>query len=260
MAQVPKQHVRDRFVAAAAASFAEAGYEATTMAGVAERAGSSVGNLYKYFSSKQELLDAAIPPELVRELGQRTRARMLALGRATDVAQLAPSAPYHALAGELLDFCFEHRAAVVVLLSRAQGTRHAAFATEFVEQLVAWSLEYARLPYPALRPTPELQFVLRRAYQSFVASVATALHEFTDETRARGVIALLTSAHQGGLKRLFETQGETDAQPCHPAPSPVVETAAGPRARGTGAGGAGPSAAGGAARQADRPRRSRRRR
>src|SRR6188768_2965017 len=101
MAQVPKEHVRQGFVAAAAETFAELGFEATTMADVAERAGSSVGNLYKYFAGKQQLFDAAVPPELVQELTRRTRARIRALGTAKDVRELAPSAPYHALAGDL---------------------------------------------------------------------------------------------------------------------------------------------------------------
>ena len=51
MAQLLKEHVRQGFVTAAGETFAERGFEATTMAEVAERAGSSVGNLYKYFAS-----------------------------------------------------------------------------------------------------------------------------------------------------------------------------------------------------------------
>src|SRR5689334_7714929 len=118
MVQVPKAHVREAFVAAAAGAFAELGYAATTMADVAERAGSSVGNLYKYFSSKQQLLDAAVPPELVGELKRRTRARMRALGSAKDVRELAPTAEYHALAGDLLDYYLAHRSAIVLVLAR----------------------------------------------------------------------------------------------------------------------------------------------
>jgi AcrR family transcriptional regulator len=252
--------VRDGFVAAAARSFAEIGYEATTMAGVAERAGSSVGNLYKYFSSKQQLLAAAVPPELARELRRRTRQRMQAFGGAKDVAELAPGAPYHMLAGELLDYCFAHRSAVVVLLARAEGTPHAGFVAEFVTQLVDWSLDYAHGTYPTLCATDELRFVLRRAYRAFVASIAAALLEFEDEARARAVIALITAQHQGGLKRLFETEGGMDAQPRHPEPSPVVTTAPDSRAGSARPGRSSASATGSAPGKADRSRRPRRRR
>jgi len=260
MAQLPKQHVRDAFTTAAAETFAELGFEATSMADVAARAGSSVGNLYKYFPGKQQLFDAAIPARLVHELKKRTRARMRALGTAKDVRELGANAEYHALAGDLLDYCLQHRAAVVVVLARAEGTPFASFRYDFVEKLLEWALDYARIPYPKLRPTPELRFVLRHAYASFIAGVAEALRQFSDEARARAVIDQLTSQHQGGLKRLFEVQGEPDAQSPDPAKSPFVAAAARARAGNSRAYVADSQPAGPSAGQAHRPRRARRRR
>jgi AcrR family transcriptional regulator len=260
MAQVAKPEIRDAFVAAAAETFAELGYAATTMADVAARAGSSVGNLYKYFAGKEQLFEAAAPPELASELMRRTRARMRALGAAKDVRELTATAEYHALAGDLLDYCLQNRAAVVVLLSRAEGTVFASFKRDFIEKLVQWALDYTRIAYPKLRRSPELLFALHHAYEGFIATVAQALRQFPDEAQARAVIALVTSQHQGGLKRLFEAQGETDAR-SRSAPKPsLVTKAARPRARNAGAGSADSGAPRSDAGQPDRPGRSRRRR
>jgi AcrR family transcriptional regulator len=257
MAQVPKEHVREGFVTAAAETFAELGFEATTMADVATRAGSSVGNLYKYFAGKQQLFDAAVPAELVQELTRRTRDRIRALGATKDVRDAG--AEYHALAEELLDFGLRHRTALIIVLSRAEGTPFAAFSDKFVEKLTEWALSYARVTYPALRQTPLFRFVLRRAYQAFVASLAAALQQFPDQAEARAAIGLFTTHHQAGLKRLFESQGELDAQSHHSGKPLVVAKTAGERARnarptGTNSGADRPRPG-----QADRPRRARRR-
>jgi len=260
MVQVPKQQVRDAFVAAAARTFAALGFEATTMADVAERAQSSVGNLYKYFGSKQSLFDAAVPAELVHELTRRTRQRVRALGAAKDVRELADDAQYHALAGDLLDYCLANRAAVVVVLARAEGTPYAGFRDDFVKKLCAWALDYARGAYPALQPSPAFSFVLQRAYRSFITAIAEALQAFPDEAEARAVISLLTAQHQAGLKRLFETQGEPDAQSLNPGKPPVGSNPARARARNPRSADADPSVTGPRAGQADRPRRARRRR
>jgi AcrR family transcriptional regulator len=260
MTQAQKPEKREAFVTAAASTFAELGYEATTMGGVAARAGSSIGNLYKYFSSKEQLFAAAVPPELVSELSRRTRARMRALGAAKDVRELRPDAEYHALAGDLLDYCLANRAAVVVVLTRAEGTAFAGFKRDFVSQLVKWALDYARGPYPELRATAELRFALEHAYEAFVGAVAGALRAFPNEAQARAVIARLTAQHQGGLKRLFEYEGEAHAESRHAEPSPLVAKAAGPRARDTRALGTDPGVAAARAGQADRPRRPRGRR
>src|ERR1700723_4379863 len=56
---VPQQQRSSRRVAeyldTAAGLFAEVGYEATTMTAIAERAGSSIGGLYRYFPDKPTL-------------------------------------------------------------------------------------------------------------------------------------------------------------------------------------------------------------
>src|ERR1700728_3444148 len=56
---VPQQQRSSRRVAeyldTAAGLFAEVGYEATTMTAIAERTGSSIGGLYRYFPDKPTL-------------------------------------------------------------------------------------------------------------------------------------------------------------------------------------------------------------
>ncbi|RYZ07946.1 MAG: TetR/AcrR family transcriptional regulator [Myxococcales bacterium] len=262
MVQVPKDHVREAFVEAAGAAFAELGYPGTSMAVVARRAGSSIGNLYKYFPSKDALFQAVVPPELVAELERLTRARMRALGAATDVRELDASARYHTLAGELLDYCFERRAAVVIVLSRAEGTPYASFAESFVQKLVRWALDYADAAYPHLAAAVDLRWVLQKVYSGFISSLADALRRYPDEPQARAAIALLTAHHQGGLKHLFQTAGDSphEREPSHTETPSVPDPAPSPRAGSARPSAAGAGATGSRARQPDRGGRTRRRR
>lgn len=205
MTQRPKETVRLGIVGAAAALFAEVGYEATTMAGVAERAGSSIGNLYRYFANKEELFAAVLPADFARDLQRRTRARIEALGDVKDVDQLAPDTRYHILAGELLDFSIANRERVVILLGRGQGTPFPSFAQEFTKQLVRLALAYLRRVWPEVAVSPALRFSLRRVYDGYIASIAEAFATFRGDEPIREAVSHLTAHHQGGLKRLFET-------------------------------------------------------
>jgi AcrR family transcriptional regulator len=205
MAQRPKEHVRAGIVAAAASLFAEVGYQGATMADVAVRAGSSIGNVYRYFDGKEQLLDAIVPDAFAREVRRMTRARIEALGDARDIDRLAPDARYHVLAGELLDLCIAHRERVVILLARAEGTRYASFASDFTRQLVRLALAYARRAWPTVHPSPALRFSLRRIYEGYLASIAEAFAMFRAEGPIREAVSHLTAHHQGGLRRLFET-------------------------------------------------------
>lgn len=196
-------------VAAAASLFAENGYGGTTMGAIAERAGTSTGNLYKYFGSKEELLDAVLPPAFAKDLENRTRQRIRALGTARDVNSLAPDSAYHLLAGALLEHCVAHRDQVVFLLRRAEGTPFADFPARFVRNLVSWALGYARDAWPCFRPTRTARLVLHRVYANYVGALADALHTVRDPEEVREALELLSTYHLGGLEHVFETNGAT---------------------------------------------------
>lgn len=62
MAQIKKDDVRANILLSAREEFGERGYAATTMRGIAARAGMSPSNVYVYFSSKFDLLFAIYDP------------------------------------------------------------------------------------------------------------------------------------------------------------------------------------------------------
>ncbi len=53
--QVPKEYIRDNILKAALDEFSSKGYRTATMSSIAERCGISKSNLYRYFSSKDEI-------------------------------------------------------------------------------------------------------------------------------------------------------------------------------------------------------------
>ena len=97
---------RAAILSAALDLFQERGYEATTMRGIAERAGASLGSSYHYFPSKEhlvlefyrhthELHVAAIAPLLAREKDLTARLR------GTVRAVVITCEPFHAVAGSI---------------------------------------------------------------------------------------------------------------------------------------------------------------
>lgn len=67
----------ERIVAAARALFAESGYDGTTTAAIARRAGIAEGTIYRHFGSKKELFVACVEP-IVAETFRRGRAEFAA--------------------------------------------------------------------------------------------------------------------------------------------------------------------------------------
>lgn len=72
--RVRTDNKRREIIAAAAALFAEQGYERTSMSAISDRIGGSKATLYGYFASKEDLLRAVLEHDVVDEVDRLIRA------------------------------------------------------------------------------------------------------------------------------------------------------------------------------------------
>lgn len=195
MPQILKQEVRERILRAALAAFARKGFAATTMSEIARSADMAVANLYRYYPGKEELFQAAVPPSVVARFEQLLERSVHAHARLIGV----PGPSDDTAAAELLQFWLEHRLAVVVLLDRAQGSAHEAFAERFVERLLEVSLTELRSAQPGAVVTREAQLVLRQIFENTRRMLAVLLEQCPDEAGLRRAVAAFRSYQLGGI-------------------------------------------------------------
>lgn len=144
-AREPKrQRGRDRVATlldAAAALFAQKGYDAATMTEIAQQAGASIGSLYQFFPSKSALAEALLSRYAVR------------VDSALDtLIQAAPGRSPGMVADTLVDLMLDlrqERAAVIPLLDARNDValRRAAFR-DSIRRKVAQMLVAAHPPLP----------------------------------------------------------------------------------------------------------------
>jgi len=188
MAQVLKPEVRDRIQAAALRCFAEHGYERTTLARIAAEAGTAVANLYRYFPSKQALLDVVVPCELPERHDALLDTRITALSCGT---------PAHA-AEDLLDFWVDHRLAVAILLDNADGTPYADYPAAFVHRMVTRMHDHvATVVETPLSPAQRT--VLYLLFDNTRRAIAQILRTANDRDELRALITAFWSYQVPGL-------------------------------------------------------------
>ena len=203
MPQQKKAHVREAILAAARRQFAEHGLAGASLAAIAADAGTSVGNLYKYFADKDALFAAAVPPEVATELRALLRRQVQALGTARDVNELPTDHPYRRAAGETRVFSIAHRSELLFLLRHAEGGGRPAFADEVSADLMQLSVEYVRAAYPSFPLTAANRRALRRIYRAYVASIADILAVERSDQALSAATAKLATYHLAGLRAFF---------------------------------------------------------
>jgi len=107
---------------AAAAVFAESGFDAATMTAIAERSGSSIGALYQYFPNKLTLA-RALREQYGEEMAQRWS------GLIAEAAQLGVSALADRIFDLMIGF-FDERPAYFTLLNATLGYQRSADARQ----------------------------------------------------------------------------------------------------------------------------------
>ena len=117
--QTLKPAVRQGILQAATQEFLEKGYQGASMRSIAQRAGVTAGNIYRYFDNKAQLLDAILLPvwEKLSDLIERFGAE--------DTPALQPEDQLiRSISGILGSMCRAYRVEFRLLLNCCQGSRY----------------------------------------------------------------------------------------------------------------------------------------
>ncbi len=123
--QVLKPEIREKIVTAAERLFYEAGFSGTSTRAIAQDAGISVSNLYKYFADKEAIFAAVVDP-----FYHRTRRDLAALfneehrAMETRVIDMATQ--------QIISMMLTDRRKFVILMGRSEGTGYAPFKEEII--------------------------------------------------------------------------------------------------------------------------------
>ena len=180
--QRPRGHARvAALLEAAAGVFAEAGYDAATMTGVAVRAGAPIGSLYQFFPTKALLAEALYRRE--------TDALAVALDDAVNELPATPrtlDAVADGLFAALVDFCAAHPALPIVAERReADAVRRSKAAPGLREQLAEWLSRSDPPPAPELLQRAAILLLrVMKAAVSVQTNHDPGAHELIEDLRA----------------------------------------------------------------------------
>jgi AcrR family transcriptional regulator len=208
MVQRPKKGVRVAILQAAGLEFSDVGFERATIAAIAKRAATSIGNVYKYFANKDELFADAMPGDVAERFRALLQARIEAFGAEHDVHALGAEHPYRVASDELLRFILANRIKILFLLRRAEGTQYSSFAEDLAQNLSRLAKRYATRAYPNSTISVARQRALVRIYRSFLASMASMLEEEITEARIRQASVHFSAYHLAGLRAFFEAAAQ----------------------------------------------------
>ncbi len=201
--QFLKEEVRERIVEAALTVFAAQGFAGASMAGIAAEAGISAGNIYRYFGTKEELFDAAVPEAFVQKLSTFFTRRIHAMAGVRDVGDLPGKNAYSGISEAFVAFALANRRRVIILLARSEGSSRHAFPDELLSLLMGLAQNYGRSIGRDFRSRPQRRFTLQLIYQAFLQAMVHLLETYPDDDEFRIALDDYQHFHLAGLKAFF---------------------------------------------------------
>lgn len=164
MAQYKKEEIQSLILESAAELFASKGYKSTTISDISKAAGISVGNVYRYYKGKDQILDQVLPREFVETLQEKLRSKILA-GKSETILEQSQKGEYLEQSKHFQYLMFENRQKLIILLQYPQETPYESFRKDLVKDLSDLILEKF---CPKEKKTEDMQDMLRILYDGYI--------------------------------------------------------------------------------------------
>ena len=129
--QVLKENIRSRVLTVARQQFGQKGYSKTSMREIAESASIGVGNIYNYFTSKDELFREVVRPVLNALEAMLQEHHGI---RGEDIMMMRSEKYLKSCIDEYVSLIDKHRGLMEILLFRAQGSSLEHFREDYTDR------------------------------------------------------------------------------------------------------------------------------
>ena len=133
--QVLKEDIRGRVLAVARQQFGQKGYAKTSMREIAGLAGIGVGNIYNYFTNKDELFCEVVRPVLNALEAMLQEHHGI---RGEDIMMMRSEKYLKSCIDEYVSLIDKHRGLMEILLFRAQGSSLEHFREDYTDLVKEW--------------------------------------------------------------------------------------------------------------------------
>lgn len=168
--QYLKDEVRKSILEAALEEFRLKGYAGASVRSIAKNSNTSVGNFYKYFSSKEDLYESLVGSVYKRLTGYIGRFDSVELNERAE-------AIFYSLMEEIMDIFNESSAEISVLLNQSKGSKYENCKDIFVDFTTRMMTEKAKYQLSKMGKVLRDNFTIYLLSYSLVESIAIIVRE-----------------------------------------------------------------------------------
>lgn len=204
MAQYKKSEIKQQIDDAALSVFAEKGYENTKVSDIAKKANVSVGNIYRYYNSKDELFYSIIPQEFIDSIEKLLFCK-LTIGKEGGLESYRNSAGYMLISEQFIRYLIQNRQRFIILAQSGKNTRYENFRNQLVKFLIDTVME--NLVDSEKIKTQYGESILSGLniiFNNLVNMILDVLKQENSDTGAENTLKLINKYHVSGIIEILK--------------------------------------------------------
>lgn len=197
--QYLKDEVRNSIEMEALKQFNEFGYKDTSIRAIAKNSKTSVGNIYKYFDSKEEIYETLIGSVYHKLMDYIKQFNEVELNEKAETI-------FFGLMEKILEIFNENSTEISILLNKSQGSKYEKCKNEFVDFITRIVTATMKYELSLQGRTLKDNFIIYLVSNSLVESIAIVLENREDGTEVRKLILNLIDIFFTDMKNKLDSE------------------------------------------------------
>jgi AcrR family transcriptional regulator len=201
MTQYKKDLVKESIDTAALSVFASKGYKGAKIADISDCARISVGNIYKYYKSKEEIFLSVVPESFIESIKEVLFKKIVLTASEKSLVLLESSEEFWLNNQEIIELLVENRERILIVLKNNRGTKYENTKDELIHFLIRAAEETSNLNHSNKE---NIGFVLNIIYNSLIDITLRVLEERNGIEEVKEGLLEITTYHLFGITGLLK--------------------------------------------------------
>ena len=205
--QCKKDEIKERIDAAALSVFAEKGYKGTKISDISKSARVSVGNIYRYYKSKDDIFYTNITESFI-EKAKVLLAEKISAMEGRDNLSRARQEKFSIANEAVISFMVENRHKMIIVFGKSEGTKYESAKSELVEYILRKVKKSIAEQSGGFKAGSSYGFAAGIIYNSLIDTVLSILKESSDSQAVTGCLRTINAYHMYGISGFLAQSAE----------------------------------------------------